>query len=99
MKSRLSFQMAALLLIMAVVWQAVRLSTLVWKYTEEDPTLRPLAMTGMALTFLVTVPIYNYQGLELFAAIEQLPRQLRAFDIQQAGCACCNRGPPAKNST
>ncbi|OLP90861.1 RCC1 and BTB domain-containing protein 2 [Symbiodinium microadriaticum] len=85
-------KMAVLLLIMSVVWQAVRISNLVWTYTAEDPYWRSVALAGMAFTFLATVPLYNSIGLELFSDIEELPRQLRAFQIQQAACTCCLKG-------
>lgn len=83
---------AVLLLIMSIVWQAVRISNLVWTYTAKDPYWRSVALAGMAFTFLATVPLYNSIGLELFSDIEELPRQLRAFQIQQAACTCCLKG-------
>eukprot|EP00439_Symbiodinium_sp_Y106_P017686 s1073_g2.t1 len=96
-------KMSMLLFLFSAFWHLLILSYYFWQelldgwLDDQDwEETRPLFMLYLVclqvgLTALVLPPV-NYLGLGLVRDLDELPRQLATFRVQDASCFCCSNG-------
>ena len=84
--------MALILVLTVLMCQCVLFSGHFLMDSIGDPVWFPVSLVLVLLEVLVLGPLYNYQGLQIFADIKELPNQLSQFKLQHAECTCCSLG-------